>query len=101
MVCRCTSQYTDSQSVQSCEEADYESRLSVLLDRYCRQLYAGFLTNEEVKVDVDLSCIDFSYGKVWFIQHTQNLSTDLEFEVQNCQTGHKPSARKHVILTQR
>lgn len=68
MACCCDHLYTISPFIQMCEEADYERRFSVMTDHSCHLLDTITLINEEIKVDLDFSCIDFMLDIASFVQ---------------------------------
>lgn len=79
------------------KKVNYERRLSVMVHRYCRLLDSKALSNDEIKSDINLSCIDFSFDWDCFIQRAQYWSAHLYFEVRTRQTHRDASARVLVF----
>lgn len=49
-------------------------------------------TNDEIRVDIDLRCIDFPFDKAWFVQRAQYWLADLDFEERARQAHADPSS---------
>lgn len=52
-------------------EVDYERSLLIRVDHYCLLLYSGAFPNDEIGVDIDLSCMDFSFDTAWSVERAQ------------------------------
>lgn len=75
------------------DEVDYERHLSVMNNRFCRSLDSGALTNDEIKLNINLCCIGFSFAKAWILQRAQYCLTNLDFEIRALRTHRDLGAR--------
>lgn len=67
-----------------------------MTDRYCRLLDVVVHKNDEIKVDIDLCCIDFPFYNMCFMERAQYCLTDLGFEVRDPRTIYFPDA--HLLV---
>lgn len=65
----------------------------------CRHLDSGAHANDEIKVAIDLCCIDFAFHKDLFMQPVKYRTTDLNIEMPSGQTHQIPYA--HVLVGHR
>lgn len=85
--------HTNSPFVRLYEDVNYERHLFIMVDSYFRLLHTKALTNEKIKVDIKLFCINFPFDEAWFIQRDEYWLTGLQFELSAHRTHHNSSAR--------
>lgn len=60
--------YRDSSVIRLHGEEDYERRLSVTADCFCRFVDTKIPTNDKTTPDNDLCCTGFLFDVAWFIE---------------------------------